>query len=293
MRTRERRATPQARRHYPTDGRGSVVTNGVRGEQGGRGIPGPRTASGGYDTQLARHILEMAELMTRSTDVDTVLSRLVDECALLVGVDAVGLMLADAGSGVRAVAFSAPSVVAAGALQERTGRGPTVDLLRAGEPVDVVLTATETPTGTDNWPVWADVLRGAGVRRVTCVPLRLIDEPVGGLELYSFQEEDLLPLARQVAAAFAGLAVVVVRHAAELDSSSMRARQLERALEVRVVVEQAKGFLCGRGFEDPDVAFEALRRFARRSRQRVETVSAAVMSGDLAPGTLRGAGHGA
>lgn len=264
------------------------MTNGVRGEQDSGGVPRPRTSSDGYDTRLARHLLELAELMTRSTDVDTVLSRLVDDCALLVGVDAVGLMLAEPGPGVRAVAFSSPSVRAAGALQERTGRGPTVDLLSAGEPIDVLLAASATPGGAGRWPVWTDVLRGAGVRRVTCLPLRLIDEPVGGLELYSFHEEGLLPLARQVAAAFAGLAVVVVRHAAELDSSSTRTRQLERALEMRVVVEQAKGFLCGRGFDDPDAAFEALRQFARRTRQRIETVSAAVMSGELAPGTLRG-----
>ncbi len=243
--------------------------------------------TGGYDTQLARHLLDVAELMIRSSDVDVVLSRLVDECALLVGVDAVGLLLSDEAGGVRAVAFSSPVVEAAAALQERTGRGPTVELLRTGEPIDVVIDGPPHAGEGEAWPVWADVLRSCDVRRVTCLPLRLVDEPVGGLELYSFRPDPLAPLPYQVAAVFAGLAVVVVRHAAELRTTSTRNHQLERALEARVVVEQAKGYLCGRGFEGPDVAFEAMRQFSRRTRQRLETVATAVVRGELAPGILR------
>ena len=149
------------------------------------------------------------------------------------------------GAGVRAVAFSSPSVGAAGALQERTGRGPTVDLLRAGEPIDVLLgRAGRPPGGAGRWPVWTDVMSGAGVRRVTCLPLRLSTNP-SVASSSTRPGGDAPPAGPPGGGCFAGLAVVVVRHAAELDSTPRRTRQLEHALEMRVVVEQAKGFLCG------------------------------------------------
>lgn len=253
----------------------------------------------GFDAQLARHLLEVAELMIRSSDVDTVLSQVVDECTLLVGVDAVGLLLADGDSGgVRAVACSLASAMPAGALQQRTTRGPTVDVLRTGEPLEVVLEAPGRSTRTeaesaDPWPVWTAVMSRAGIRRVTCLPVCLVDEPVGGLELYSTHAEPLPPTAWQVAGVFAGLAAVVVHHAEELRHTTTRARQLEHALEVRTVVEQAKGFLCAQGFDGPDAAFGALRQFSRRTRQRLETVSAAVVSGELSPSMLRDTTTGA
>lgn len=236
-----------------------------------------------YDAQLARHLLELAELMIRTSEIDTVLSRLVDECALLVGVDAVGLLLADGDTGVRCVAFSSPRFSAAGALEERTTDGPTVDVLRRGDPLEVVV--AEMPD--DPWPVWTRVVGQLGVRRVTCLPLRLVDEPVGGLELYSSRDDPLLPLARQVAGVFASLAVVVVRHATELEASSTRAHQLERALDSRVVVEQAKGFLHARGFDGLGTAFEALRGYSRRTRQRIDDVASAVITGELTADELR------
>ena len=53
--------------------------------------------------------------------------------------------------------------------------------------------------------------------------------------------------------------------------------QLERALESRVVIEQAKGILAERHGVPIDRAFELMRSFARRDRRRLDDVARGVV----------------
>lgn len=54
-------------------------------------------------------------------------------------------------------------------------------------------------------------------------------------------------------------------------------RELECALESRVVIEQAKGIVAVRDRVTVDVAFERLRRAARSQRQPLRAVAADVV----------------
>lgn len=56
-----------------------------------------------------------------------------------------------------------------------------------------------------------------------------------------------------------------------------RNRQLEQALESRILIEQAKGILAERFGTTPDAAFEVLRRAARNQRVRVHGLAGRVI----------------
>jgi PAS domain S-box-containing protein len=56
--------------------------------------------------------------------------------------------------------------------------------------------------------------------------------------------------------------------------------QLQNALDTRIVVEQAKGYLVSRHGITPDAAFQALRAQARRQRRTVHELAGAVMTGE-------------
>ena len=72
-----------------------------------------------------------------------------------------------------------------------------------------------------------------------------------------------------------------------VDSLRERNLQLERALESRIVIEQAKGVLVERLSLDPDEAFEILRRAARSQRQRIHLLAAEVIASRETPAVIR------
>ncbi len=63
----------------------------------------------------------------------------------------------------------------------------------------------------------------------------------------------------------------------------VRNQQLERALESRVLIEQAKGVLAERLELDPEGAFEVLRRAARNNRVKIHELAARVVVGRETP----------
>lgn len=65
-----------------------------------------------------------------------------------------------------------------------------------------------------------------------------------------------------------------------LEIAEERARQLQTALDSRVVIEQAKGYLIAAEGLDPDEAFQLIRDHARRHRLRTHDVCRAILAGE-------------
>jgi PAS domain S-box-containing protein len=63
--------------------------------------------------------------------------------------------------------------------------------------------------------------------------------------------------------------------------AELRARQLETALQSRLVIELAKGYLVGRDGVTPDEAFASLRSYARSHHLTVHDVCQRVVDGEL------------
>jgi PAS domain S-box-containing protein len=57
------------------------------------------------------------------------------------------------------------------------------------------------------------------------------------------------------------------------EEAETRARQLQTALESRLIIEQAKGFIAGRSGMTPEEAFNQLRRYARSNHLSIRDVS--------------------
>lgn len=74
-------------------------------------------------------------------------------------------------------------------------------------------------------------------------------------------------------------------------SSFEQRAQLERALETRIAIEQAKGILSERLRLDLDQAFAVLRRAARSSRRRVHEVALEVVERKETPPEVLAALH--
>ncbi len=68
------------------------------------------------------------------------------------------------------------------------------------------------------------------------------------------------------------------------EQAEERAAQLQTALDTRLVIERAKGFLAGRDRIDPEEAFVRLRGYARRHHLSLHGVCDRVLSGELEVG---------
>jgi hypothetical protein len=225
--------------------------------------------------------MAVSQLMVESEDIDAVYGMLVTECVRQLDVSAAGLVLSGE-LGLTPVSSIGASANVLTALQQSTGQGPSVEAASSGNDVHAGIEEARR-----RWPPWAVAADAFGVRLVTSLPVCLVEQPVGALELHLKGTETLARADRQVARTFAGLAAVVVHHEAELRRSSTRVEQLEGALRTRIVVEQAKGYLLAHDFPTPTDAFEAMRAYARRHGTRVHDVAGDVLSHKLDARRLR------
>lgn len=90
-----------------------------------------------------------------------------------------------------------------------------------------------------------------------------------------------LPLAREVEVDV--LEEAVERLIAALHASRAREGHLQRALQTRVVIEQAKGVLGERLRVPPEETFELLRRRARAARRNIHDVARELVATTAVP----------
>ena len=112
---------------------------------------------------------------------------------------------------------------------------------------------------------------------VLSVPVRLADQPVGTLDLYSTQPRAWTAHELEAAREFAAVAGELVHTSVELASHKLEVAQLREALTSRVWIEQAKGVLAATQGTDPEVAFQQLRTRARASSRKLAELAREVV----------------
>ena len=94
-----------------------------------------------------------------------------------------------------------------------------------------------------------------------------------------------------VAQALADVATIAIVQNRVANEAQTVTEQLNRALNSRVVIEQAKGMLAERAAVNMDEAFSALRGYARTAKRRLSDVSGEVVSGALPADQVLSASH--
>jgi len=200
-------------------------------------------------------------------------------CAGIVDVldaDGAGIMLEDAGGDLRFVAASNDVIRRLEQLQIDCGEGPCVAAYESGGP-----TLIDDLDADTRFSKFSPAARLYGMRAVQSFPLKTDDECVGALNLYStepttFDDDDV-----EAAGLLADMATTYVINSRTLAESFRLAGQLQRALDSRVVIEQAKGRLAEQLAMSIGDAFELMRRYARNNGRKLHEVAAEVVSGTL------------
>jgi GAF domain-containing protein len=232
--------------------------------------------------RLLEAIAGFAQTLARSHDLDDVLATLSADVADLLGVDGAGVMLEDNDGALRFVAASNDFIGHVEQLQTETGEGPCVQAHATGEAVVIDDLAED---GCD-FPLFSPKALASGMRAVYSVPLQVDDVRIGAFNLYRTTPGVLDDIALTVARLVADLATCHLVSAGAADRATRLAGQLQRALDSRIVIEQAKGRLSLAWDTDVTDAFERLRRHARSNNRRLKEVAVDVLEGRLHPNDI-------
>jgi len=232
---------------------------------------------------LARTFVELADTLVADFDVIEFMSVLVERCAELLGSAEVGLALAATRGELRVMASSTERMRALELIEFQDDEGPCRDCLYSGEQV---LNA-RLDHSQERWPRFTPEAREAGFQMVHALPLRLRDDVIGAMNIFSPEIRELSDGDVNLVQALADAATIGILQERAVKHGTDLAGQLQGALNSRIIIEQAKGIVAERRNVDMDEAFALLRSHARSNRIQLSNVARAIIDRSLAPADLQ------
>jgi GAF domain-containing protein len=154
---------------------------------------------------------------------------------------------------VASVAFAGSLAAQLDERQYEAGFGPCVDAALSGTTIAIEDTA-DSPT----YPDFARLARRHGITHTLSTGLPVQRRTIGALNIYGTGEGAFDDTTRELATAFASYAAVALANADLYASTAHLAANLQRALDSRAVIDQAKGILMRDHRISPDAAFDLL-----------------------------------
>lgn len=235
---------------------------------------------------LAHAFVGLVDTLVADYDVVELAQQLIDRSMELLPVAAAGILLGDAQGSLRVLASSSEQTRLLELFQVQSNVGPCLQAYRSGK----VVMVGDLSAKRHLWPAFAERALDYGFCAVCAVPMRLRDERIGALNLFSAEAKVLSEASVAVGQALADVATIGILHQRVLTRSELVKQQLQTALNTRVIIEQAKGVLAERGAVDVNESFYLLRAHARKTNQRLVDLARGVVEGAvtadiLNPGT--------
>lgn len=234
------------------------------------------------EATLVHTFVELADSLVDDFDLVELLTLVADRSVEVLDVAAAGLMVGAPDGELRVVASSSDAMRVLELFEVQAEEGPCPECYRTGKPV-----INEQLTSVDaRWPNFAPRALAAGFRSVHALPMRLRGRTIGALNLFR-ATEGVLGSADVVAAqAFADVATIaILSHQAAAEAQAIN-DQLTKALNSRIVIEQAKGMVAQETGLDMGHSFNRFRTHARNHNLRLADVAASIIDGTLPPANL-------
>jgi GAF domain-containing protein len=221
---------------------------------------------------VARTVSELRAALPEADDLLVGLLRVAEATRTVLEVEGAGLTLVHEEGPPRWVAATDAAMELLEQVQQDFGEGPSLEAYAQDQPIRVEdLRTAPARTRIDA------VVGQLHVCAVLSVPIRLADQPVGTLDLYSTRPRAWTAHELEAAREFAAVAGELVHTSVELASHKLEVAQLRQALTSRVWIEQAKGVLAATQGTDPEVAFQQLRTRARASSRKLAELAREVV----------------
>ncbi|SFR27952.1 GAF domain-containing protein [Lentzea waywayandensis] len=226
---------------------------------------------------LAETFVELADTLVADFDPVEFMHLLANRCVDTLGVDAAGILLVDHFGELQVVGASSDRARLLELFELQHRQGPCMECYLTSRPVTVT-GFTEPP---QRWPEFSSVAAAAGFGAVHALPMRLREQTIGALNLFTVGEDALSETRVRVARAMADVATIGLLQAQVISHRDLLADQLQHALHSRVLIEQAKGVLAERLQVDMSAAFHTLRQYSRNNRLHLSKVAEDVIAGTI------------
>ncbi|WP_157002585.1 GAF and ANTAR domain-containing protein [Agromyces laixinhei] len=229
------------------------------------------------EARLNTAFVTLADTLTDEYDVVDLLHTLMNETIEVVDAQASGLMLANGHNELELVASTSERADFVEVMQLNAGSGPCVQCFGEGRAVSV---ADVSETGA----AWTEFRAAAllqGFHSVHAVPLRLRSETIGAMNLFRTSTGVLSDRDAAVAQALADVATIGILQERIIRETAIVTEQLQRALDSRILIEQAKGVVAESAGVEMEEAFAMLRDHARSSNLTLRSIAEGVVGRTL------------
>jgi GAF domain-containing protein len=227
-----------------------------------------------YDQPLFLQTLSrFAVVLPVRYDLEAALCELTESVTAVLGLGGSGVTMAEEGR----LRFVTGVSQASGELernQEPQQAGPCRDAYESG----AVVRVTDVRNESARWPQFSAAAARLSVAGVAAIPMRLADQIIGALNLYSPQPRQWSDVDIAVAGVLADVATSYVVNASKLRQQEQLSEQLQEALESRVVIEQAKGITAYKNAVTIEAAYQLMRRHARNNNASLRLVAEAIVA---------------
>jgi GAF domain-containing protein len=145
----------------------------------------------------------------------------------------------------------------------------------------VVVRVTDVREELARWPQFSASATRLSIAGVAAIPMRLSDQVIGALNLYSPEPREWSDEDIAVAGVMADLATSYVVNVSKLRQQEQLSEQLQGALESRVVIEQAKGITAQQNSVTVEQAYQRMRTHARNNNASLRLVAEAIVAAGL------------
>lgn len=218
--------------------------------------------------RTGQSINSLAELRLEGETIDSVVGHVGQVAvATLEGWDAAATSLV---TGDRIATYGATDerVNPVDQAQYDLGRGPCVEGIASGE-IQYFHGTTVEP----RWREFAEVAADHDVYSVFSLPMRLDDEVIGAINLYSRERDALRPGQKEEGSLFAAQAAVAIANARALLGMEAQVSQLEEALASRTLIGQATGLLMAQEGLSSEEAFQKLVKVSQNANIKLREIA--------------------
>lgn len=229
------------------------------------------------EADISQTFVALADTLVTEYDVVDVLQNLIEQTSRILAAADAGILLPAASGDLSVIASTSERTQLVSLLQLKAEEGPCVEAYATGEPVSV----DDIRETSSRWPVFASSAASVGFRSMYGIPMKFRGETIGSLNLFSERVGPMPEADVTIGRALTDVATVSLMQERALRESNTVREQLQRALDSRVLIEQAKGVLAQRENVGVDEAFALLRSQARNSGRRLSVVAQEIIAGTV------------